>query len=63
MMDDPAKKEEAFDALEDALAYGLSFDNEGRVSLDAVMPLMEAARAVLMIHRGVPPLMPRKSAA
>jgi hypothetical protein len=57
------QKQEAFDALEDALAGGLHADDRGRVSLDDVMPLMEAARAVLMIHRGVEPLMPRRSAA
>lgn len=57
------KNEQAFDALEDALVAGLHADSEGRVSIDGVMPLLEAARAVLMIHRGVEPLMPKRSAA
>jgi hypothetical protein len=55
--------EEAFDALEDALVAGLRADGEGRVAIDDVMPLMEAARAVLMIHRGIEPLMPQRRAA
>lgn len=59
----PDKQAEAFDALEDALVSGFTADERGRVSLDAIMPLMEAARAVLMIHRGVEPLMPRKRPA
>lgn len=57
------QNEEAFDALEDALVAGFGADSQGRVSLDDVMPLMEAARAVLMIHRGKEPLMPRRRAA
>jgi hypothetical protein len=57
------RMDDAFDALEDALVKGWRADERGRVALDDVMPLMEAARAVLMIHRGVEPLMPRRSAA
>ncbi len=54
---------EAFDALEDALVAGFSADSDGRVAIDEIMPLLEAARAVLMIHRGVKPLMPKRKAA
>jgi hypothetical protein len=55
---------EAFDALEDALAagFGCSGDNF-YVHIEDIMPLMEAARAVLMIHRGVKPLMPQRKPA
>jgi hypothetical protein len=39
-----------FDALEDALVKGWQVDSEGRVKLDALRPLLEASRAVLMAH-------------
>jgi hypothetical protein len=57
------RMDEAFDALEDALVAGFRGDAEGRVSIDAIMPLLEAARAVLMLYRGVEPLMPKRRPA
>jgi hypothetical protein len=57
-----SQTEEAFDALEDALVAGFGGE-DGRVSIEKVMPLMEAARAVLMLHRDKEPLMPRRKAA
>lgn len=52
------KENDAFDALEDILVRGFHFDSNDRVPMKDVGALLDAARAVLMIHRGVEPIMP-----
>lgn len=46
--------EAAYDALEDALVTGFAGNNDGP-TWEQIAPLMDVARTLLMLHRGVDP--------
>ena len=53
----------AFDMLEDALIAGFPVNEDLMVDVGDLEALMETARAVLVIERGVEPIMPRGAPA